>query len=63
MKNAPMLIEIFGPLLSMRVPAGQAKKITNIPISERSRWDCQLGIVNEPSNVFSIGDNANQFAP
>jgi hypothetical protein len=63
MNRAPMDIEIFGPFLSMSVPAGHAKKITNIPMSDNNRCDCQLGIENDPSKVFSIGDNANQFAP
>jgi hypothetical protein len=63
MKNAPMEIEIFGPLLSISAPAGQAKKMTNMPISESKRCDSQLGIEKFPSNVFNMGDNANQFAP
>ncbi len=63
MKNPPIDIDSFGPFLSISAPAGQAKKITNIPIRESKRCASQSGMRKFVSKVFNIGDNANQFAP
>jgi hypothetical protein len=64
MKTAPIEIESFGPFLSVRDPAGQAKNITNIPIRESSKGACHVLVIpNVVLNSPSIGDNANQFAP
>jgi hypothetical protein len=64
MNKVPMDMESFGPFLSVNDPAGQAKKITNIPIREINKGVCQVFVIpNVVLNSPSIGDNANQFAP
>jgi len=62
-KNAPIDIDDFGPFLSTSEPAGQAKKITNTPMRDINKCDCQPWIPNRASKNANMGDTANQFAP
>jgi len=64
MNNAPMEMESFGPFLSVNDPAGQAKKITNIPMRDSKSGVCQEFVIpKEVLNSPSKGESANQFAP
>src|SRR5271157_5807026 len=62
-KNAPIDIDDFGPFLSIREPAGHARRITNIPMREINKFDSHAWTLNWVSKTPNIGAKANQFAP